>query len=96
MGLALLIGLGVTLLSVLIGVSAGFFGVSRPNLSLLINVFLLIPGLPLMIVLAALYHLVRHCAGSGDHRLAVGCAGVAKRGDVLAQPTLYRSSATDG
>ena len=54
-GLALLIGLGVTLLSVLIGVSAGFFGGKvDQTLSLLINVFLLIPGLPLMIVLAAL------------------------------------------
>lgn len=54
-GYALLIGLGVTLLSVGVGVSAGFFGGSiDAALSLLINVFLLIPGLPLMIVLASL------------------------------------------
>lgn len=52
---ALIIGVGVTLLSVSIGVCAGFFGGwVDAALSLLINVFLLIPGLPLMIVLAAL------------------------------------------
>ena len=52
---AVLTGIGVTFLSILIGVCAGFLGgrVDR-LLSLLINVFLLIPGLPLMIVLAAL------------------------------------------
>ena len=52
---ALIIGTGVTLLSVSIGVCAGFFGGwVDAALSLFINVFLLIPGLPLMIVLAAL------------------------------------------
>mgnify|MGYP001158148091 CR=1 FL=1 len=52
---ALLIGLGVTLLSIVIGVTAGFMGGWVDHvLSLFINIFLLIPGLPLMIVLAAL------------------------------------------
>ena len=47
-------GLGITFLSVLIGVSAGFFrGWLDKLLTLLINVLLPIPGLPLMIVLAA-------------------------------------------
>ena len=52
---ALITGIGVTVLSVGIGVCAGFFGGwTDHGLSLLINVFLLIPGLPLMIVLAAM------------------------------------------
>lgn len=52
---AVLIGIGVTTLSILVGVTAGFVGGWVDHtLSLLINIFLLIPGLPLMIVLAAL------------------------------------------
>ena len=52
---AVLIGIGVTTLSVLVGVTAGFLGGWVDHLlSLVINIFLLIPGLPLMIVLAAL------------------------------------------
>ena len=51
---SILIGLGVTFLSILFGVTAGFFGGKIDQiLSLFINIFLLIPGLPLMIVLAA-------------------------------------------
>ncbi|HEY3608636.1 MAG TPA: ABC transporter permease [Pseudonocardiaceae bacterium] len=43
-----------TALSVLIGVSAGYFGgLTDDLLSMLTNVFLVIPGLPLLIVLAA-------------------------------------------
>ena len=50
---AVLIGIGVTTLSVLVGVTAGFLGGWVDHLlSLVINIFLLIPGLPLMIVLA--------------------------------------------
>ena len=52
---SLFTGLGITLLSTAIGVSAGYLGgKADTGLSLLTNVFLLIPGLPLMIVLAAL------------------------------------------
>jgi peptide/nickel transport system permease protein len=55
MGYALLVGLGVTFLSILVGVSGGFYGGRIDQvLSLLTNIFLLIPGLPLMIVLATL------------------------------------------
>ena len=46
--------LGVTLLSILFGVTAGFYGGRVDQaLNVVINIFLLIPGLPL-IVLAAL------------------------------------------
>jgi peptide/nickel transport system permease protein len=55
---SLLIGLGVGLLVVLVGAlvgtAAGYFGgLADDLLSLLINVFLIVPGLPLMVVLAA-------------------------------------------
>jgi peptide/nickel transport system permease protein len=48
------VGLGVVLVGALVGVTAGFFG-GRVDafLSLLFNVFLVIPGLPLAIVIAA-------------------------------------------
>lgn len=47
-------GLTVTALSVLIGLVAGYFGGPVDDiLSLLINIFLVLPGLPLAIVLAA-------------------------------------------
>ena len=53
--LSVCIGLGVTLLSILFGVTAGFYGGRVDQaLNVVINIFLLIPGLPLMIVLAAL------------------------------------------
>jgi peptide/nickel transport system permease protein len=49
-----LAGTIATALSVLIGVSAGYFGgLTDDLLSMLTNVFLVIPGLPLLIVLAA-------------------------------------------
>ncbi|MBV71804.1 MAG: peptide ABC transporter permease [Myxococcales bacterium] len=53
---SLLIGAGVTFLSILFGVTAGFFG-GRVDLflNLFINIFLLIPSLPLLIVLAAVF-----------------------------------------
>jgi peptide/nickel transport system permease protein len=48
------VGLAVTLLGVTIGLAAGFLGgVVDDLLSLLINVFLIIPGLPLAVLLAA-------------------------------------------
>lgn len=51
---AFLAGLVATALSVLIGVSAGYLGGNADEgLSLLSNVFLAIPGLPLLIVLAS-------------------------------------------
>ncbi|HEX5406446.1 MAG TPA: ABC transporter permease [Pseudonocardiaceae bacterium] len=49
-----LAGIIATLLSVIIGVSAGYVGgLADDLLSMLTNVFLVIPGLPLLIVLAA-------------------------------------------
>lgn len=49
-----LVGTAVTWIGILVGVSAGFFGGSVDRfLSLLMNVFLVIPGLPLAIVMAA-------------------------------------------
>ena len=51
---AFLAGLVATALSILVGVSAGYLGGSPDEgLSLLSNVFLAIPGLPLLIVLAS-------------------------------------------
>lgn len=48
-------GILATVLSVLIGVSAGFLGGTADELlSLLSNVFLVIPGLPLIIIIASL------------------------------------------
>ena len=48
------VGVGVTLVGALVGVAAGYFG-GRVDaaLSLLFNVFLVLPGLPLAIVMAA-------------------------------------------
>lgn len=49
-----LVGLGVTAVGALVGVVAGYLGGRvDATLSLLVNVFLVIPGLPLAIVLAA-------------------------------------------
>jgi peptide/nickel transport system permease protein len=49
-----LVGLLTTLIGVMIGMAAGYFGGSVDDLlSLLTNLFLIIPGLPLMVVLAA-------------------------------------------
>jgi peptide/nickel transport system permease protein len=49
-----LVGVSVTLIGSLIGVCAGYFGGRIDNiLTLFINVFLVIPGLPLAIVIAA-------------------------------------------
>ncbi len=51
---ALVVGLASVLLGALVGVTAGFFGGRVDTaLSLLLNVFLVIPGLPLAIILAA-------------------------------------------
>jgi len=48
------VGLAVVLIGALVGVTAGYFGGRVDNLlSLLFNVFLVIPGLPLAIVIAA-------------------------------------------
>jgi peptide/nickel transport system permease protein len=47
-------GFVATIISVLIGMSAGYFrGLANDILSLLINIFLVMPGLPLAIILAA-------------------------------------------
>ena len=52
--LGLAVGTVVTMISALVGISAGYFGGRVDDLlSLLTNVFLVIPGLPLAIVIAA-------------------------------------------
>jgi peptide/nickel transport system permease protein len=49
-----LVGLAATLVGVTVGLAAGYFGkVTDDFLSLVTNVFLLLPGLPLLVVLAA-------------------------------------------
>jgi len=54
LGLGVLVGAAVVMLGSVIGGMAGFFGGKLDELlSLLINVFLVLPGLPLMVVLAA-------------------------------------------
>jgi peptide/nickel transport system permease protein len=64
--LAVLAGLGATILSVLIGVSAAYLGgVTDDILSLVIDVFLVLPTLPLIIVIAAY-------AGGGSFLVIVG------------------------
>jgi peptide/nickel transport system permease protein len=63
---AILAGLGATALSVLIGVSAAYLGGSTDDiLSLLIDVFLVLPTLPLIIVIAAY-------AGGGNFLVILG------------------------
>lgn len=48
------VGAAVTLISAVVGISAGYFGgLCDDVLSLLVNVFLIMPGLPLCVVLAA-------------------------------------------
>jgi peptide/nickel transport system permease protein len=50
----LIVGAATTLISVLVGMTAGYFsGKTDSLLSMLINVFLVIPALPLMILIAA-------------------------------------------
>lgn len=57
LAVGLLAGLLTTILSLVIGLVAGYLpGVVDEVLSYLINVFLVLPGLPLMIVLAAYAH----------------------------------------
>lgn len=54
LGIGLLVGVAVVVLGALVGTVAGYFGgVIDEGLGLLVNVFLLIPGLPLAVVLAA-------------------------------------------
>ena len=48
------VGLSVTLIGALVGATAGYFGGTADEvLSLVINIFLIIPGLPLCVVIAA-------------------------------------------
>lgn len=54
LGTGLLVGVAVTIIGSLVGMSAGYFrGRVDDVLSLITNVFLIIPGLPLLVVLAA-------------------------------------------
>jgi peptide/nickel transport system permease protein len=54
LAVGLAVGLAVTLIGALVGATAGYFGGWVDEaLSLLVNVFLIIPGLPLAVVLAA-------------------------------------------
>lgn len=53
-GTGLLVGISVTIIGVVVGVAAGYLGGKVDDiLSLVINVFLIIPSLPLLVVLAA-------------------------------------------
>ena len=55
-----LVGLAVTAIGALVGITAGFFGGRVDRLiSLVVNVFLVIPGLPLAIIIAAYLPRVR-------------------------------------
>ena len=54
LGVGFLVGLAATLVGVTVGLAAAYFGrVTDDVLSLVTNVFLLLPGLPLLVVLAA-------------------------------------------
>lgn len=54
LGTGLLVGVAVTIIGALVGMTAGYFrGRVDDLLSLITNVFLIIPGLPLIVVLAA-------------------------------------------
>lgn len=54
LGLAFVVGVAVTGLGALVGTAAGYFGGRTDDvLSLLTNVFLIMPGLPLAVVIAA-------------------------------------------
>lgn len=54
LGTGLLVGVAVTVIGALVGMTAGYFrGRVDDLLSLITNVFLIIPGLPLIVVLAA-------------------------------------------
>lgn len=54
LAVGLLVGLAATLVGVTVGLAAAYFGkVTDDFLSLVTNVFLLLPGLPLLVVLAA-------------------------------------------
>ena len=54
LGVATLVGLGVVTIGAVVGGAAGYYGGRIDDaLTLLINVFLVMPGLPLMVVLAA-------------------------------------------
>jgi peptide/nickel transport system permease protein len=52
--MGLFVGVAVTIVAALVGTTAGYFrGVTDDLLSLLINVFLILPGLPLAVVMGA-------------------------------------------
>ena len=54
LGTGLIVGLAVTIIGALVGMSAGYFGGRVDDvLSLITNVFLIIPSLPLLVILAA-------------------------------------------
>ena len=88
-------GIFATILSVLIGVSAGFLGGTADELlSVLSNVFLVIPGLPLIIIIASLR--LRHGRPPDRHRHRPHLVGLGRarpaRPDAVAAPQGLRRS----
>ncbi len=97
---AVVAGLVATLIAVVVGVSAGYLGGRADDgLSLLSNVFLAIPGLPLLIVIDSYLpeadrsnSLILGLRDRPD-RVGVGRAGPARPDDVAAQSRLRRGVA---
>jgi peptide/nickel transport system permease protein len=53
-GTGALVGISVTIIGIIVGISAGYFGGRVDDiLTMITNVFLIIPGLPLIVILAA-------------------------------------------
>ena len=94
---AFLAGLVATALSVVIGVTAGYLGgLADDLLSMLANIFLVMPALPLLIIL---FGFLRSSGSNDDliiglidrgHRLGLGRPGAARADAVAAQPGLRR------
>ena len=99
MFVGLLAGIVATALSVLIGVSAGFLGgAADEGLSALSNVFLVIPALPLIIIVASTIPGGRRPDGCPGHRsdvVGVGRPGTAGADAVAAPARLRRGGPGD-
>ncbi len=94
MFVGLLAGIVATALSVLIGVTSGYLGgAADEGLSALSNVFLVIPALPLIIIVASTIPSARRPDGRPGHRLhlvGLGRPGTARADPVVAPTRLRR------